>query len=262
MRRRPRNSRCAEWGPMKRLGLILGVALPLLMAALGSVVQSDRASAAATRPSPPTAATATSVAGVGGVSVSWSTPISDGGSPILYYLASTYSGAHWCLAPNPGPDSCHIAGITNGSIPHAIRIHAVNANGPGQAAALTSVVTPGSSATGGAPSSAPPATNPPATSQPTSPASGSAGAASLAAAPGTSSGTGDTSSSGRPTQLPFTGINLASMLVLGLSLLLLGLDILRPFRRRRRVLHQIAGLGPVAAVGGRVSGVSRWFFGL
>ena len=246
---------------MRRLGLVVGV--PIVIAALISVYQSVGASTGsvgastlATRPSPPTSAQATSVAGAPGVSVSWKAPVSDGGSPILYFVASTYGGKHWCTSPNPGADACTIAGIRNGSIQHAIRVRAVTTSGPGQAAAIFSVVTTAHPPTGGPPPSVAAGTSPAASSQLTSSSgsdtTGTAGASDASATSGT----------GLPAQLPFTGVNVATLFLLGLSLVLIGLNLVRPARRRRQVLDQRVALGPIAAFGARLSGLSRWLLGL
>src|SRR5580692_8245262 len=143
----------------------MGVAaLPLLAAMLSS--PSAGASAPMTRPGPPTAVQATYVAGVRGVSVSWSAPVSDGGSPILYYVASNYGGKYFCISLNPGPGACHIDGLRIGKVVPQIRIRAINAIGPGHVAVILPVVTHDS--TGGVSASPPPGTSPASAGQPPS----------------------------------------------------------------------------------------------
>jgi hypothetical protein len=129
---------------MRRPGLMGVVAVPLLVVALNSVPPSAGASAKVTRPGPPTVVQATSVDGVPGISVSWGAPVSDGGSPILYYVASSYNGKYYCTSPNPGPDTCRINGFRDGDVPHSIRVRAVNAAGSGQ----TTSVSPNAANTG------------------------------------------------------------------------------------------------------------------
>lgn len=253
-----------DGGSMKRFGLIVSVTVLSLVAASVAMLHSAGASATTSRATPPTAPRATSVAGQAGVSVSWGPPASDGGAPILFYLASTYGGAHFCVASSPGPDTCRIAAISNGSITHSIRIRAFTARGPGEAAAVFSVVTAAGPGDGTTHAPTTPATTaPPATGAAGSSASGTVGSSSGAGTSGAqgTAGAGDPSS-GLSAQLPFTGANFPTLLLVGIGLLLVGIDLRRPGWRRRQTLHHVAELGPVATVGGRVAWFSRWFFGL
>jgi hypothetical protein len=202
----------------------------LVVVALGSVSLSAGASQTVTRPGPPTDVQATYVPGVPGVSVSWSAPVSDGGSPILYYFAfplfgkTHSSGGQGCTSNNPGPNTCHIAGLKVGKVTREIRVRAVSAKGRGHVAIVFPVAIPGSPASGGASPSPASGTGQPSTG-PVSPGVGSDTAASNT--------TSDTPASDVPAELPFTGMNLATLLTLGGGLVLVGWLILDPFRRRR-----------------------------
>ena len=213
---------------MRRLGLMGVVAVPLLAAMLSSVSPLARASAAVTRPGPPTAAQATFIAGVRGVSVSWSAPVSDGGSTILYYVASNYSGKYRCISVNPGPDACHIDGLRIGKVMRHIRVRAVNARGLGHVVVILPVVTHDSN--GGSPASPPSGTSPALESQSPSTSTSDIVAASAA--------TSGTQSTDVPAGLPFTGANLEALCILGVSLVLGGFLILRPAGQRRRELSR------------------------
>jgi hypothetical protein len=212
---------------VRRLGLMGVVAVPLLGAMLSSVSASAGSSAAVTRPGPPTAAQATYIAGVRGVPVSWSAPVSDGGSPILYYVASNYSGKYFCISRNPGPDACLIDGLRIGNVVRQIRVRAVNAGGPGQVAVILPVVTHESN---GGTASPPSGTSPAFASQPPSTSTSDIAAASTA--------TSGTQSTDVPAGLPLTGANLEALIILGVSLVLGGLLILRPVGQRKRGLSR------------------------
>jgi hypothetical protein len=220
---------------VRRIGLMGVVAIPLLGAMLSSVSPSAGAWAAVTRPGPPTAAQATSIAGVLGVSVSWSAPVSNGGSPVLYYVASNYSGKYRCTSLNPGPDACHIDGLRIGKVVRHIRVRAINARGLGQVAVILPVVTHDS--TDGASASPPSGTSPAFASQPPS-ASTSGIVAATSDIVAASAATSGTQSTDVPAGLPFTGANLEALFILGVSLVLGGLLILVPRRQRRRELSR------------------------
>jgi len=214
----------------RHLGLLGVVAVALLGAMFGSVSPSAGASAAVMRPGSPTAAQATYVPGVRGVSVSWSAPVSDGGSPILYYVAFNYSGKYSCTSPNPGPDACHIDGLRIGTVVRYIRVRAVNARGPGHVAAILPVVIHDSN--GGTSASPLPGKSPATASQPSSTFTSTS---SIAAASTATSGTPSTHG---PAALPFTGANVEALFILGVSLVLGGLLMMRPAGQRRRGLSR------------------------
>jgi hypothetical protein len=205
------------------MGVVAG---PLLGAMLSSLSPAAGASAVVTRPGPPTAPQATYVAGVRGVSVSWSAPVSDGGSPILYYVAFNYSGKYSCISNNPGPDACHIDGLRIGKVVRNIRVRAVSAKGPGHVAVIVPVVTHPSN--GGTSASPLPGTSPAIARQPSSTFTSTS---SIAAASTAASGTQRTHV---PAALPFTGANIEALFILGVSLVLGGLLIIRPAGQRRR----------------------------
>ncbi len=215
---------------MRRLRLI-GVPAVLLVAAMvGAVSTSAEASSAVKPPGPPTAVQATFVPGVGGVTVSWGAPISDGGASILYYVATTYNGKHYCISHGPGPDTCHIDGLRESRGGPSIRVKAVNSKGRGSVVAVLPTAT---TATGSGGSSA-------SGNGGGSPSSISSGAAQPGSGPGSSTVASDTGAAGNagttsdvPAELPFTGINLATLVTLGVSLVVAGLLILGWFGRRR-----------------------------
>jgi hypothetical protein len=250
---------------MKRLGLMGAVAVLMLWAALSSVLLSAGASAALTRPGPPSAVHATFVAGVPGVTVSWSPPVSDGGSRILYYLASNYSGKYSCIAPSSGPDACRISGLKIGKVLRPVRLKAVNATGPGQVAVILPVVTPNNGATSSSNPSGSPTTSSgsPSSSGSSNPAVPiQAGVNQPTSTPSSntaadSSATGASANSGVPAVLPFTGAYLGALFALGVGLVLSGLLILSTARRRLPATAR----RPIAA-GGGLSTVVLWFFGL
>jgi hypothetical protein len=219
---------------VRRLGLMGVVVLTLLVTTLGSLSPAAGASAAVTRPGPPTAAEATYIAGVRGVSVSWRAPASDGGSSILYYVASNYGGRYFCISLSPGPDACHIDGLRIGKVVREIRVRAINASGPGHVAVILPVVAQDS--TGGV-SAPPPSGTSPASANPPPPASASASASASDVAVG-STATSGTQSTDVPAGLPFTGAYLQDLFILGVSLVVGGLVILRPVGRRRRELSR------------------------
>lgn len=214
---------------MRRFGLMGVVAGPLIVAMLSSMSPLAGASAAVKKPGPPTAAQATYIPGVRGVSVSWGAPVSDGGSPILYYKASNYGGTHFCISPNPGPDACHIDGLRIGKVVHQIRVRAINAKGLGPVVVILPVATHDGNV---GPSASPPSgTTPAFATQPPSTTSTSDIAASVTATSGTQS-------TDVPAGLPFTGANLEALFILGVSLVLGGLRMLRPVGQRRRELSR------------------------
>lgn len=82
----------------------------------------------------------------GGATVTWTAPSSDGGSPIVQYVAEAAPGGAYCAAP-PGATSCDVTGLPAGQI-FTFVVYADNAEGRGAPSAptapLTTPVPPGS----------------------------------------------------------------------------------------------------------------------
>jgi alpha-tubulin suppressor-like RCC1 family protein len=78
------------------------------------------------------------VPGNGQVSVSWTAPVDDGGSPILEYMATATPGGTTCTTAGT---SCTVAGLTNGT-PYTFTVTARNAIGTSPASAPSAPVTP------------------------------------------------------------------------------------------------------------------------
>lgn len=104
---------------------------PLLAVTVLTVVASVPAGAHApriTKPGAPTAVTATAISG--GAAVSWTTPVSDGGSPITGYTVTASHGGQTCTTT--GATMCTITGLTNGHL-YKVHVRAANAKGEGHA---------------------------------------------------------------------------------------------------------------------------------
>ncbi len=99
-------------------------------------------SAATTVPSAPTGANA--VAGDGQATVSWTAPLSDGGSPINGYTVTSSPGAKTCTTT--GATTCTVTGLTNGT-PYTFTVTAKNTIGTGPPSAPSNTVTPTAPAT-------------------------------------------------------------------------------------------------------------------
>jgi peptidoglycan/xylan/chitin deacetylase (PgdA/CDA1 family) len=83
--------------------------------------------------------TPTGVAGDRRVSVSWTAPTSDGGSPITGYTVTASPGGATCSTS--GPLSCTVTGLTNGTA-YTFTVRATNSIGTGPASAPSAPVTP------------------------------------------------------------------------------------------------------------------------
>ena len=93
-------------------------------------------------PGAPTAVTAT--AGNAQAGVSWTAPVSDGGSAITGYTVTSAPGGKTCTTT--GALSCTVSGLTNGT-PYTFTVTASNVAGTGPASAASSAVTPLAGAT-------------------------------------------------------------------------------------------------------------------
>jgi hypothetical protein len=81
-----------------------------------------------TKPGTPTAVTATAIGG--GAAVSWTAPVSDGGSPITGYTVTASHGGQTCTTT--GATMCTVTGLTNGHR-YEIKVRASNTEGEGHA---------------------------------------------------------------------------------------------------------------------------------
>ncbi|MSO86645.1 MAG: hypothetical protein EXQ71_03870 [Acidimicrobiia bacterium] len=96
---------------------------------------------AATAPGAPTIGAA--VAGAGAATVSWTAPVSDGGSPITGYVVTPYIG-YYALAPQTFTSTATtqtVTGLMNGTT-YRFRVRAINAVGTGGYSKVTNTVTP------------------------------------------------------------------------------------------------------------------------
>jgi hypothetical protein len=120
------------WGDGMKLKLVTAIVVGF---ALAVVTMSDASTAGALqRPGRP-GAPLNVVAGngsptFGSIPVTWSAPASDGGSPILYYVATTRNGTRGCVA-YPGDLTCVIHSVPYSGKDYTIRVKAVNARGTG-----------------------------------------------------------------------------------------------------------------------------------
>lgn len=80
------------------------------------------------KPGAPTAVIATALSG--GATVSWTAPVSDGGSPITGYTVTALHGGQTCTTA--GATMCTVSGLTNGHR-YEIKVRASNTEGEGHA---------------------------------------------------------------------------------------------------------------------------------
>jgi hypothetical protein len=81
-----------------------------------------------TKPGAPTSVTATAISG--GAAVSWTAPVSDGGSPITGYTVTASHGGQTCTTTEAS--MCTVPGLTNG-LHYEIKVRASNVIGEGHA---------------------------------------------------------------------------------------------------------------------------------
>ncbi len=82
----------------------------------------------------------TGLPGDGSVTVSWSAPSSDGGSPLTGYAASATPGGATCMAPS-FMTSCTVIGLANGT-GYTFTVSAANAVGAGKPSSPSATITP------------------------------------------------------------------------------------------------------------------------
>jgi hypothetical protein len=112
--------------------IVLTLLAPVLLAVtIVAVVASVPAGAHPSpikKPGAPTAVTATALSW--GATVSWTAPVSDGGSPITGYTVTASHGGQTCTTT--GATMCTVSGLTNGRH-YEIKVRASNAEGEGHA---------------------------------------------------------------------------------------------------------------------------------
>lgn len=213
------------------------LAVASVMAVGLALVVPGRAGSASTAPSTvaplaPTSVKAVSFDGARGVLVTWEPPPPEAGTTVLSYVAYTYNRQHVCRAPATGPFSCVLTGL-NGNGTYPIRVRALTTSGLSQPArASPTVIHPGSGNASPAASSSPAITAAPPTPSPVTPPAGSTDTATSAPSAA--------SSQSNPTELPFTGFDLATMALVGLGLVAAGLLLAGTGARRRRAGRRAA----------------------
>ncbi|HVJ97241.1 MAG TPA: fibronectin type III domain-containing protein [Acidimicrobiia bacterium] len=128
-------------------GLTNGVTYTFTVRAQNAVGYGDASAASnPVTPSGPSAVapsvpqTVTAIAGNAAATVSWSTPASDGGSPITGYVATSTPGGFTASA-GPAATSVAVTGLTNGT-PYTFTVHAQNVIGDSPESTPSNVVTP------------------------------------------------------------------------------------------------------------------------
>ncbi len=105
----------------------------------GSGVSSEPSESVTPRTVPDAPTGATGVPGDGQVTVLWTAPVSDGGSPVTgYVVTGTPAGSCTAVAPTT---SCVVSGLTNGT-GHTFTVVASNVAGAGAASSASGSVTP------------------------------------------------------------------------------------------------------------------------
>ncbi|MCO8128441.1 fibronectin type III domain-containing protein, partial [Acidimicrobiia bacterium EGI L10123] len=111
-------------------GLTKGVTYTFEVVAESAVGASVPATIAATVPTPPTPPTISSIVpGDGSLEVTWTPPVSDGGSPITSYRVSALSGATPFTCEGLSTDTtCTVTGLQNG-VSYFVYVEAINVAG-------------------------------------------------------------------------------------------------------------------------------------
>jgi uncharacterized protein YjbI with pentapeptide repeats len=122
-------------------GVVGALLVALVLMTMPSVVgaapsESRTAALRLKKPGAPTALVLTPVNTA--IAVSWSAPLSDGGSPVINCLVKVGNGKSPCVST--GPMSCIASGLKNGKS-YAAKVHAVNVKGAGPAAKFFAVPT-------------------------------------------------------------------------------------------------------------------------
>jgi hypothetical protein len=177
---------------------------------------------------PPTSVKAVPVDG--GVLVSWQ-PLPAGGPTVLYYIATTYSRQHTCQVPGTGPYHCVLTGL-NGNRHFLINVQAVTTSGVSPPGRATQTVIPSPAK--------------PAATAAASTAAAHAPVTAATSAPPATSTTGATL-----TDLPFTGIDVLTILLVGLGLCVSGLLLMTRRPQHRRARQRVSGSMTGRPVGGR-----------
>ena len=173
---------------------------------------------------PPTSVKAVSIDGGHDALVTWQ-PLPAGGPRVLYYIATTYNRQHTCQVAATGPYSCVITGLL-GNGHFLISVQAVTTSGVGPSGRPPQST------------SSKPATTAASTGAANAPVAGAISASS-ATLPSATSASSATVPSTTLTDLPFTGIDLPTLLLVGFGLVASGLLLVSSrdqYRRARRRL--------------------------
>jgi LPXTG-motif cell wall-anchored protein len=176
----------------------------------------------------PTSVKALSVDGFRGVLVAWQ-PLPAGRPTVDYYIAYTYNQQHTCQVPGTGPYHCILTGL-NGGHYFPIRVRAVTTSGDSHAVHATQTIlqphtggtSPGGSSSG--------------TGASTGASTGATNSATNSAdAPATAATSAPSTTDTDLAELPYTGIDLENLLLVGLGLVAFGLLLVSSSVQRRRV---------------------------
>ena len=129
-----RRSPAATGSPISITGLVNGTTYSVKIRAVNAAGHGDASNAVSGTPVPGTPSEPTIISVIPGdqqLSVAFSAPTSDGGSPITNYEYSTDNGSSWTPhVPSITGSPLVITGLTNG-VEYTVRIRAENAAGPG-----------------------------------------------------------------------------------------------------------------------------------